>query len=66
MKIKFNGQKKNINDGASIETAINEAGLCKDRVVVSVNDKVIEKRRFSETILNDGDVIEVLSFVGGG
>lgn len=36
------------------------------RTAVEVNGAVIEQRFFGETTLQDGDRLEIVSFVGGG
>lgn len=38
---------------------------CK-RIAVERNGDILPKARYEETILQDGDTIEVVSFVGGG
>lgn len=35
-------------------------------IAVEINEEIISKTTFNETILKDGDVVEVVSFVGGG
>jgi len=37
-----------------------------DRVAVEVNYQIIVKRDWDEFVINDGDQVEVLLFVGGG
>lgn len=36
------------------------------RIAVEHNDNIVPKAQYSETILEDGDTVEVVSFVGGG
>ncbi len=36
------------------------------RIAVERNDEIVPKAKYEETILEDGDVLEVVSFVGGG
>lgn len=36
------------------------------RVAVERNDAIVPKAKYAQTVLCDGDVIEVVSFVGGG
>ena len=35
-------------------------------IAVEINEEIVSKQFYEETILNDGDVVEVVSFVGGG
>ncbi|MCR5335031.1 MAG: sulfur carrier protein ThiS [Synergistes sp.] len=36
------------------------------RIAVERNGDIVPKARYSETVLEDGDTVEVVSFVGGG
>jgi sulfur carrier protein len=36
------------------------------RIAVELNEEIVPKARYAETTLADGDVVEVVSFVGGG
>ena len=36
------------------------------RIAVEKNGEIIPKAEYSATIINDGDNIEIVSFVGGG
>ena len=36
------------------------------KVAVEVNEEIVPKSKFDEVILRDGDVVEVISFMGGG
>lgn len=36
------------------------------RIAVERNGEIVPKAAYEETILQDGDVVEVVSFVGGG
>ncbi len=42
------------------------AGYDEKRVAVERNGAIVPKANYAETILADGDEIEVVSFVGGG
>lgn len=36
------------------------------RVAVERNDEIVPKAVYAQTVLKDGDTVEVVSFVGGG
>ena len=36
------------------------------RIAVEVNGDIVPKAKYSETVLQDGDRVEIVSFVGGG
>lgn len=37
-----------------------------DKIAIECNCKIVPKDCYSETILKQGDILEVVSFVGGG
>lgn len=36
------------------------------RVAVELNEEIVPKAKYGETVLKDGDKVEVVRFVGGG
>lgn len=36
------------------------------RIAVEINGQIVPKAEYAGTLLKDGDVVEVVSFVGGG
>lgn len=63
--VKING--KNIDaDGKTISQYLESANFDTRRIVVELNGEIVPKAQYSETILKDGDCVEVVSFVGGG
>ncbi|MBQ3392539.1 MAG: sulfur carrier protein ThiS [Lachnospiraceae bacterium] len=36
------------------------------RIAVERNGEIVFKSRYGETVLEDGDTVEIVSFVGGG
>lgn len=63
--VKINGENLDF-DGQSISEYLLSAGYDVKRVAVELNGDIISKTSYEETILKDGDSIEVVSFVGGG
>ena len=50
----------------TLEKYLESAGYDPKRIAVERNGAILPKSRYSETILSDGDEIEIVSFVGGG
>lgn len=50
----------------SVQEVITELGYEKSRIAVERNEMIVPKASYEETILEDGDIVEVVSFVGGG
>ena len=63
--IKINGNEFDYV-GRSVQEVITELGYDKSRIAVERNEMIVPKASYEETILEDGDIVEVVSFVGGG
>ena len=37
-----------------------------DDIVVEINEEIVDKTKYNETTIQDGDVVEIISFMGGG
>lgn len=67
MTITVAGLKKEGADGLSVaQLIINENVETPQYVTVSVNDEFIAGGEFESTVLQDGDSVEFLYFMGGG
>lgn len=66
MKVTVNGVRKEVADGLSVQGLLDALGLLKGRVAVELNREIIVRDAYSGAALKEGDVIEILSFVGGG
>jgi sulfur carrier protein len=63
--LKINGQDVDAA-GKTLESYITEAGFNKVRIAVERNGEIVPKSKYGETVLADGDCVEVVNFVGGG
>ena len=45
---------------------LEELGFSAGRIAVERNGEIVPRNRYGETLLADGDVLEIVSFVGGG
>ncbi len=63
--VKINGEDVNAN-GMKLTDYLQTAGYDNKFIAVEINEEIISKSRYAETILKDGDVVEVVNFVGGG
>lgn len=63
--VKINGQEKDVA-GMTVLEYVTGADYNPTRIAVEINGDIVPKALYSETILKDGDTVEVVSFVGGG
>ena len=67
MFITVAGEKKEVKDGLTVaQLIIDENVETPMYVTVSINDEFVESGKFEDTVLNDGDNVEFLYFMGGG
>ena len=67
MKITVSGEKKEVTDGITISTLIEQEQVeTPQYVTVSVNEEFIDQDGFDSHVLKDGDEVEFLYFMGGG
>jgi sulfur carrier protein len=66
MNIHVNGQRREIAAGSTIARLLGELGVTPPHVAVEVNLEVVPRAEHGDTILNDGDRVEVVTLVGGG
>lgn len=64
--IYVNGNKISNEDNLSLSDYLAREGYNISFVAVECNGSIVPKTQYKEKILTDGDVIEVVSFVGGG
>jgi sulfur carrier protein len=50
----------------SVSLLLEHFHLEKKVVIVEINQHILDKSAYAETILSDGDRIEIVHFVGGG
>ncbi|MCX8030122.1 MAG: sulfur carrier protein ThiS [Thermodesulfovibrionales bacterium] len=65
MKIKLNGQDYNTEKETLLEL-LSELGIMPERVAVELNLCVIRRADLAKQKIQDGDVVEIINFVGGG
>ncbi|MFR5583771.1 MAG: sulfur carrier protein ThiS [[Clostridium] scindens] len=67
MMVRINGTEREYKPGMSVlQTLLEETGYSISRVAVEKNGAIVPKGRLAETLLEDEDSLEVVSFVGGG
>ena len=65
-KIQLNGDPYEINDGTNLNELLNKLKIEKNKVAIEVNGEIVEKNKYPNLILNKGDKVEIVQFIGGG
>ena len=66
MHIRVNGEDREIVRSVTLDDLLAELSLPKERVAIELNHHVVRRDRWPETLVADGDRIEIVHFVGGG
>ena len=66
MDIELNGERTAVEAGSTVRALVERLGLNPAQVAVEVNRQIVSRARWDDCILQPGDQVEVVHFVGGG
>jgi sulfur carrier protein len=66
MKISVNGESREVEDGTTVAALVRTLGVPTSHVAVELNLTVVPRARHGETMLREGDRVEIVTLVGGG
>lgn len=66
LQITVNGEALPIPASVTVAEFLEAKGYQVSRIAVERNGEILPKSRYDETMLAEGDVLEIVSFVGGG
>lgn len=61
-----NGDRQEAKKGSTIADLVSSLNLQATRVAVERNERIVPRAEHATTKLADGDVLEIVHFVGGG
>ncbi|RGI59868.1 sulfur carrier protein ThiS [Ruminococcus sp. AM29-26] len=61
-----NGTKKELQGVFSVKEYLEQNGYVISQIAVELNEEILPKTEYVSTVLKDGDVMEIVSFMGGG
>ena len=64
--MKINGAQKEYSEGLTVSEMLIKEGFQKERVAVELNEEIVPKDDYETIVLRAADVVEVVSFMGGG
>jgi thiamine biosynthesis protein ThiS len=64
--VKLNGAAREVLERSTLDDLVAELSLTPARIAVELNQLVVRRDKWRETILSEGDRIEIVHFVGGG
>jgi len=66
MRIQLNGDPFELPDGETVSGLLARLDLAGRRVAVELNQDIVPRSQHGETVLGEGDQIEVVHAIGGG
>ena len=64
--ITVNGEKRTLENPVTVTECLKACNYVPVQVVVELNEEIIKRETYDTTVLKDGDVVEILQFMGGG
>ncbi len=64
--IQLNGSPHSIPGGQSVASLLASLELANQRVAIEVNANVVPRSEYTETLLQEGDRVEIIRAIGGG
>ena len=66
MTITLNGDKHELAAPVSVSELLRQLEIDERRVAVELNLAVVKKAAYGSAVVNEGDEVEIVNFVGGG
>lgn len=66
MTLTVNGNTVHTNLQISLLELLESKGFPMDKIAVELGGDIIAKAKYKTTMLQEGDILEVVTFVGGG
>ena len=66
MRITVNGEQREVAEPLSVAELLAHLELPRERIAVERNRALVPRARHAETLLAEGDRVEIVSLVGGG
>jgi len=66
MRLLLNGEERDVAGISSIADLVSALGLDARKVAVERNLEIAPRSTYADTVLADGDRIEIVTFIGGG
>jgi sulfur carrier protein len=65
MTVRVNGDSRDIPDGETVRGLVARYNLKPEKVAIELNHRLVRSEKY-DTRLNEGDEVEIVTFVGGG
>lgn len=66
IQIRLNGAIIDVEEGMSLGALIDSRGLERRMIAVEYNTEILPRYDYDDTLIQDGDQLEIVHMVGGG
>ena len=66
MNILLNGEPKELSGPLTLQQLLDQLQILSGRVACEVNLKIIKRAYYGDTLLQEGDTVEIIQAIGGG
>ena len=66
MNITVNGEARTVDEGSTVGALVDAITHDRSRVAVERNREIVPRATYDEALVAEGDVVEVVTLVGGG
>jgi len=66
MRITVNGEPRELAEGGTVSQLLEMLQVVPERVVVELNLTILKRVEHAGTVLQEGNQVEIVQFVGGG
>lgn len=66
IRVRINGEIREVPTELTVAGLLSHLDIRTNRVAVERNRRIVSKSTFEKTPIEDGDQIEIVSFIGGG
>ena len=66
MRVTLNGESTELADGITVADLVAQLELTRRRIAVEINRDIVPRDAYTARVLAEGDVIEIVQFIGGG
>ena len=66
IRLMVNGEPRTVTPGLTVRGLLESLDLAPATVVVEKNLEILDRARYDEVVLGEGDRLELVHFVGGG
>ena len=66
LAVTLNGERRRLAGPATVAALLAGIGLDRRKVAVERNEAIVPRSRYEDTWLQDGDLLEIVHFIGGG